>query len=133
MPVRLVAVKDALETLQMFGEALCQVSEVVQSAEAQNVLPGSLRQPTHCWVRQLLGGQPSRQQVTPLSLPQRDQFNSGNVKGQTPPLCLYEFPQEIKEGRETANSHVSHHINFVLIHHDASAQEKGKHEFVLLK
>lgn len=44
-------------------------------------------------------------------------------------MYLYEFLQEIKEG----NSPVSHHINFVLIHHDASAEEKGEHEFVLLK
>lgn len=36
-------------------------------------------------------------------------------------------------GGDTANSPVAHHINFVLIHHDASAQEEGKHEFVLLK
>lgn len=33
---------------------------------------------------------------------------------------------------KTANS-FAHHVNFVLIHHDASAKEKGKHEFVLLK
>lgn len=60
VPVRLVAVKDSLETLQMFGEALCQVAEVVQSAEALDLLPGTLRQPTHCRVWQLLDGHPSR-------------------------------------------------------------------------
>lgn len=27
----------------------------------------------------------------------------------------------------------AHHINFVLIHHNACAQQKGKHEFVLLE
>lgn len=72
MPVRLVAVKNSLETLQVFGEALCQVDEFVQNAEAQDVLPSTFRQPTNCWVDQLLDGHPSRQQVAPLSLPQRD-------------------------------------------------------------
>lgn len=27
----------------------------------------------------------------------------------------------------------AHHVNFVVIHHDANAQKKGKHEFVFLK
>lgn len=60
VPVRPVAVKNPLEPLQMFGEALCQVSEVVQSAKGQDVKPGTFRQPTHCWVGQLLDGHPSR-------------------------------------------------------------------------
>ncbi len=81
MPVRLVAVKNSLETLQMFSEAFCQVAEVVQRAEAQDVLPGALRQPTHCWVGQLLDGHPSREQEAPLSLPQRDNTESSNVLG----------------------------------------------------
>lgn len=28
---------------------------------------------------------------------------------------------------------VSHHVNFILVHQDASTEEEGKHEFVLLK
>lgn len=28
---------------------------------------------------------------------------------------------------------ISHHVNFVLIHHDASTKEKGKQELVLFK
>lgn len=60
MPVRLVAVKNPLETLQMFGEALSHIVEVVQSTEAQDVLPATLRQPTACWIYQLLDRHPSR-------------------------------------------------------------------------
>ena len=70
MPVRLVAVKNSLESVQMFGETLCQFSEVVQSTEAQDVLPCALRQPTPCWVGHLLDGHPSREKVAPLSLTQ---------------------------------------------------------------
>ena len=92
MPVRLVAVKDSLETLQMLREALCQAAEVVQSAEAQDVLPGALRQPTRRRVAQLSDGHPSRQQVAPLGLPRRDNTDSINEL-----LYLYEFLQEIKE------------------------------------
>lgn len=36
----------------------------------------------------------------------------------------------MEEGGEQG---VAHHINFVLIHHDASTQEESKHKFVLLK
>lgn len=43
MPMRLVAVKNSLEIFQMFCKALCQFAEVVQSTEAQDVLPGALR------------------------------------------------------------------------------------------
>lgn len=28
---------------------------------------------------------------------------------------------------------VTHHVNLFVVHHDASAQEKGKHQFVFLK
>lgn len=41
MPLRLFAVKNSLEALQMFSEALCQFAEVVQSADIYNVLPGT--------------------------------------------------------------------------------------------
>lgn len=34
MPVRLATVKNFLEALQMFREALCQVGKTFQSAEA---------------------------------------------------------------------------------------------------
>lgn len=28
---------------------------------------------------------------------------------------------------------ITHHVNSVVVHHDTSAQKKGKHEFVFLK
>lgn len=70
MPVRLVAVKNSPEVPWIFSKALRKVAEFVQRAEAQDVLPGPVRQPTTCWVIHLQGRHPSRQQVAPLTLPQ---------------------------------------------------------------
>lgn len=68
MPVRLIAVKNPLESLLVLAEAPCQFAEGVQGAEAQDVQPGALRQPARCRVGQLLDGHPPRQQVAPLGL-----------------------------------------------------------------
>ena len=50
-------------------------------------------------------------------------------------ICTSSYRKLKSEGARDCrlSSPVTHHINFVLVHHDASAQQEGEHEFVLLE
>lgn len=115
-PVRLKAVKDIFETLLVPAEGLCQGAELLQRAEAQDVLPGPVRQPVVRRVVQDFGRHPSGQQVAPLRLTQKH-----TRLGKPVWIFFQHGPPDI------------HHVDFVLVHHDASAQQEGEHELVLLK
>lgn len=77
--MRLEAVKDVFETLLVPAEGLCQGAEVLQCAEAPDVLPGPVGQPAVCWVVQVFCRHPSGQQVAPLRLTHTNAHN--NVSG----------------------------------------------------
>ena len=64
----LATVEDVLEVQHVVREAVGQDAEVGHGAEAQDVLPGTVREPGHSRVGKLLLGHSSRQQVAPLRL-----------------------------------------------------------------
>lgn len=101
----LVTVKDLLEAKHVVREAVGQAVEVGQGAEAQDVLPGTVREPRHCWIGQLLLGHAPRQQVAPLRL------GAEVIRGQRCPCVGTNYFGQITLVKHTAlgNTHITSH------------------------
>lgn len=69
LPVRIDAVKDDTESIQVVLEILSEVSKLWKSSQSEDISPGAVGEPVWGWVGQVLGfGGTSGKQVAPLIL-----------------------------------------------------------------